>query len=87
MSKKTNYSYVGITFIILVFGIIFIPKYISQAMALRIVSSVAIFGSLMVVLMPSDISIYFILSNLFLAFTFGHINHNAPDPVRSRKLR
>lgn len=26
MSKKTNYSYVGIAFIILVFGIIFIPK-------------------------------------------------------------
>jgi len=26
MSKKTNYSYIGIAFIILVFGIIFIPK-------------------------------------------------------------
>jgi FHS family L-fucose permease-like MFS transporter len=42
-------------------GIAFIPKYISQALALRIVSIIAIFGSLMVVLMPSDISIYFIL--------------------------
>ncbi|APY08732.1 SCO family protein [Winogradskyella sp. J14-2] len=30
MSKKTNYSYVGITFIILVFGIIFIPKIINR---------------------------------------------------------
>lgn len=30
MSKKTNYSYVGITFIILVFGIIFIPKIIDR---------------------------------------------------------
>jgi protein SCO1/2 len=30
MSKKSNYSYVGITFIILVFGIIFIPKIIDR---------------------------------------------------------
>lgn len=30
MSKKINYSYVGITFIILVFGIIFIPKIINR---------------------------------------------------------
>lgn len=30
MSKKTNYSYVGIAFIILVFGIIFVPKIIDR---------------------------------------------------------
>ncbi|MCB0398793.1 MAG: SCO family protein, partial [Winogradskyella sp.] len=30
MSKKANYSYVGIAFIILVFGIIFIPKIINR---------------------------------------------------------
>lgn len=30
MSNKTNYSYVGIVFIILVFGIIFIPKIINR---------------------------------------------------------
>lgn len=42
-------------------GIIFIPKYISQSQALRIVSVIAIFGSLMVVLTPEDISIFFIL--------------------------
>jgi protein SCO1/2 len=30
MSKKTNYSYVGITFIILIFGIIFVPKIIER---------------------------------------------------------
>lgn len=30
MSSKTNYSYVGIAFIILVFGIIFIPKIINR---------------------------------------------------------
>jgi len=30
MSKKTNYSYAGIAFIILVFGIIFIPKIIDR---------------------------------------------------------
>ncbi|MCA0130962.1 SCO family protein [Winogradskyella alexanderae] len=30
MSKKTNYSYVGIAFIILVFGIIFIPRILDR---------------------------------------------------------
>ncbi|NNE32628.1 MAG: SCO family protein [Winogradskyella sp.] len=30
MSKKTNYSYIGIAFIILVFGIIFIPRIINR---------------------------------------------------------
>lgn len=30
MSKKTNYSYVGIAFVILVFGIIFIPRIIDR---------------------------------------------------------
>ena len=31
MSKKTNYSYAGIAFIILLFGIIFIPKIVDRA--------------------------------------------------------
>ncbi|WP_430467362.1 SCO family protein [Winogradskyella ouciana] len=30
MSKKTNYSYVGIAFVILIFGIIFIPKIVDR---------------------------------------------------------
>jgi protein SCO1/2 len=30
MSKKTNYSYIGIAFIILVFGLIFIPKILDR---------------------------------------------------------
>ncbi len=30
MSKKTNYSYIGIAFIILVFGIIFIPRIVDR---------------------------------------------------------
>lgn len=30
MTKKTNYSYIGITFIILVFGIIFVPKIVNR---------------------------------------------------------
>ena len=42
-------------------GIIFIPKYINQALALRICSILAIFGSVMVVLTPPSISIYFIV--------------------------
>lgn len=42
-------------------GILFIPKYLSQSQALKIVSIIAIFGSLMVVLMPENISIFFIV--------------------------
>lgn len=41
-------------------GIIFIPKYISQATALKICSILAIIGSVMVVFSPADISIWFI---------------------------
>jgi glucose/galactose transporter len=41
-------------------GIIFIPKYISQATALLICSLLAIFGSVMVVFTPEAISIWFI---------------------------
>lgn len=42
-------------------GVIFIPKYISQALALRICSVTAIIGSLLVVLTPPELSIYFIV--------------------------
>ncbi|PID89114.1 MAG: glucose/galactose MFS transporter [Bacteroidia bacterium] len=42
-------------------GIVFIPKYINQAQALRICASLAIFGALMVVLMPAAYSIYFVI--------------------------
>jgi glucose/galactose transporter len=41
-------------------GVIFIPKYISQAKALLICSIVAIIGSLMVVLVTESLSIWFI---------------------------
>ena len=41
-------------------GIIFIPKYLNQATALKICSILAIAGSILVVLTPADISIYFI---------------------------
>ncbi len=41
-------------------GIIFIPKYLSQAKALVICSSLGIAGALLVVLMPAAISIWFI---------------------------
>ncbi len=41
-------------------GIILIPRYLSQSKALLIVSSIAIAGSLMVVLSPPQISIYFV---------------------------
>lgn len=41
-------------------GIIFIPKFVSQSTALIIVSLIAIVGSLLVVLTPAAISIYFV---------------------------
>jgi glucose/galactose transporter len=41
-------------------GIIFIPKFVSQSTALIIVSLIAIVGSLLVVLTPVAISIYFV---------------------------
>jgi len=42
-------------------GAALIPKYLSQATALRICAITALFGSLMVVLAPVDYSIYFIV--------------------------
>lgn len=42
-------------------GVVLIPKYLSQATALRICAVTALFGSLMVVLSPVDYSIYFIV--------------------------
>ncbi|WP_218973135.1 glucose/galactose MFS transporter [Labilibaculum manganireducens] len=41
-------------------GAALIPKYLNQATALRICAVTALFGSLMVVLSPQDLSIYFI---------------------------
>lgn len=41
-------------------GAALIPKYLSQATALRICAVTALFGSLMVVFSPEDLSIYFI---------------------------
>lgn len=42
-------------------GIVLIPKYLSQSNALLIVSVIAIMGSLMVVLTPPEMSIYFVV--------------------------
>lgn len=42
-------------------GIVLIPKYLSQSRALLIVSVIAIIGSLMVVLTPQTVSIYFVV--------------------------
>lgn len=39
MSKKTNYSFIGIAFIILVFGIIFVPKIVDRIKNQSIVES------------------------------------------------
>jgi fucose permease len=41
-------------------GVLFIPKYLSQAAALKICAYIAIAGSLLVVLTPATLSIWFI---------------------------
>lgn len=57
-----NYAWIAPIGIVIgyICGIIFIPKYLDQATALKICSILAIIGSLLVVLTPQDISIYFI---------------------------
>lgn len=62
LEGAANYAWIAPIGIVIgyICGIIFIPKYISQATALKICSWLAIIGSLLVVLTPSDISIYFI---------------------------
>lgn len=40
-------------------GIVFIPKYLSQSMAMKICASIALFGSIAVVLAPAEVSIWF----------------------------
>ncbi len=62
LPNAANYAWIAPIGIVIgyICGIIFIPKYISQAAALKICSIVAIIGSLLVVLTPEAISIYFI---------------------------
>ena len=62
LEGAANYAWIAPIGIVIgyICGIIFIPKYLSQATALKICSILAIIGSLLVVLTPSHISIYFI---------------------------
>lgn len=62
LEGAANYAWIAPIGIVIgyICGIIFIPRYISQAAALKICSYLAIVGSLLVVLTPADISIYFI---------------------------
>lgn len=57
-----NYAWIAPIGIVIgyICGIILIPKYISQAVALKLCSFLAIAGALLVVLTPAEISIYFI---------------------------
>lgn len=57
-----NYAWIAPIGIVIgyICGIVLIPKYLSQATALKICSWLAIAGSLLVVLTPADMSIYFI---------------------------
>ena len=62
LPNAANYAWIAPIGIVIgyICGIIFIPKYISQAAALKICSILAIIGSILVVTTPSDLSIYFI---------------------------
>lgn len=62
LPNAANYAWIAPIGIVIgyICGIIFIPKVISQATALKICSWLAIAGSLLVVLVPQNISIYFI---------------------------
>ncbi|MEG1580595.1 MAG: glucose/galactose MFS transporter [Bacteroidaceae bacterium] len=62
LENAANYAWIAPIGIVIgyICGIIFIPKYISQATALKICSVLAIIGSILVVLVPQDMSIYFI---------------------------
>lgn len=62
LANAANYAWIAPIGIVIgyICGIIFIPRHISQATALKICSIVAIIGSILVVVTPSDISIYFV---------------------------
>ncbi len=62
LPNAANYAWIAPIGIVIgyICGIVFIPKYISQATALKVCSLLAIAGSILVVLTPQDISIYFI---------------------------
>lgn len=62
LEGAANYAWIAPIGIVIgyICGIILIPKYMNQATALKICSLLAIAGSLLVVLTPAEISIYFI---------------------------
>ena len=62
LEGAANYAWIAPIGIVIgyICGIILIPKYMNQATALKICSILAIAGSLLVVLTPAEISIYFI---------------------------
>ena len=62
LPNAANYAWIAPIGIVIgyICGIIFIPRYINQATALKICSVIAILGSILVVIAPSDISIYFV---------------------------
>lgn len=62
LPNAANYAWIAPIGIVIgyIFGIICIPKYISQATALKICSIIAIIGSILVVTVPESMSIYFV---------------------------
>ena len=62
LPKASNYAWISSIGMVAgyICGIAFIPKYMSQAMALRVCASIAIVGTIGVVLTPGIFSIWFI---------------------------
>ena len=62
LPNAANYAWIAPIGIVIgyIFGIICIPKYMSQATALKICSIIAIIGSILVVTVPESMSIYFV---------------------------
>ncbi|MEI6749621.1 MAG: glucose/galactose MFS transporter [Bacteroidota bacterium] len=62
LPKASNYAWISSIGMVAgyICGIAFIPKYMSQAMALRVCASIAIVGTIGVVLTPGIVSIWFI---------------------------
>lgn len=61
LPNPTSYAWISPVGMVIgyIFGILLIPKYMSQSMALKICSVLAIIGSVLVVTVPADMAIWF----------------------------
>lgn len=61
LPNPENYAWISAAGMVIgyICGILFIPKYLSQSMAMKICASIALVGSLAVVVSPAELSIWF----------------------------